>query len=82
MMDWTKPLPGVPQVRVLDERGKEVLRGWYVYHETRQPCVFDDELKDDEIVHYVVHDSFADWNMPRELVVSKITPPHRIEVVR
>lgn len=28
-------LAGIPRVRVLDENGKELLRGWYAFHEMR-----------------------------------------------
>lgn len=41
--DPMKPIDGVPMVRVLDESGEEVLRGWYVRHERRQLCPFDAE---------------------------------------
>ena len=48
--------------------------GYYVCHTTRQPCVIGDELKDDEIEHYIFYDSFADWNMPRVLEAIEVDP--------
>ena len=48
--------------------------GYYVRHETRQPCIIGDNLKDDEINHYLFYDGFADWNMPRELKYVEVDP--------
>lgn len=75
------PVEGVPMVRVLDEQGREVLRGWYIRHEKRQPYCLNDELRDEDVQHIVAVDEFADWGMPRELKLKAVTPPHRIEVV-
>lgn len=72
---------GVPMVRVLDEQNREVLRGWYIRHETRQPYCFGDELREEEVQHIVAVDEFADWGMPRQLKLKVVTPPHRIEMV-
>ena len=69
------------EMKVVDEDGNEVLRGWYMRHENRQPCVINDWLKPDDVDHIVLHDSMADWNMPRRIIPTKITPPHRIEVI-
>lgn len=76
-----KPPVDIPMVRVIDEDGNEVMRGWYYRHVKRQICVFNDSVKDEDIDHIVMHDGFADWNMPREPKASIITPPHRIEVI-
>ena len=60
-------------MREIKFRGKRVdngewVYGYYVRHETRQRCpIGDDKLKPDEIKHLIVVDSFADWNMPRQL---------------
>ena len=44
------------------------IEGYYVRHETRQACVIgDDKLSNYEIEHYIVMDSFADWNMPKTM---------------
>ena len=48
--------------------------GYYVRHEKRQLCVIGDSLKDDEVVHYIIFDGFADWNMPRELEAIEVDP--------
>ena len=74
----TEPLRGIPMVRVLDEDGREVLRGWYAFHEKRQLCPIGDELRANDVSHLVVHSDWADWNMPRQLEASEISPPHRI----
>lgn len=75
------PMPGIPMVRVLDESGNEVMRGWYMRHENRQPCVLDDELREEDVDHLVMRDEYADWNMPRNVAVTRVTPPHIIEVI-
>lgn len=75
------PVVDIPMVRVVDEEGKEVMRGWYYRRENRQPAVFGDELRPEDVDHIVMHDDFADWNMPRAMKATKITPPHRIEVI-
>lgn len=75
------PVAGVPRVRVVDEDGNVVLRGWYICHENRQPYALDDELKPEDVDHLVAFDEFVDWGMDKRLKVIKITPPHRIEVI-
>ncbi|MEG2368757.1 MAG: hypothetical protein RSB16_02910 [Raoultibacter sp.] len=74
-------IDGVPMVRMLDGDGNEVMRGWYVRHESRQPSVIDDELRVVDVDHLVLHDACADWNMPRKLIATRVTPPHTIEVI-
>ena len=76
------PMPGIPEVRVLDEDGKEVMRGYYCRHVNRQVAPLGaDRLRPEDVDHCVVYDGFADWNMPKPVKVAKITPPHRIEVL-
>ena len=76
------PMPGVPEVRVLDEDGREVMRGYYCCHINRQVAPLGvDSLRPEDIDHCVVYDGPADWNMTKPVNVAKITPPHRIEVV-
>ena len=53
-------------------RGKRVdKKGWEYggYHrfETRQPCAINDFLRPEDIKHMMIKNSFADWNMPREM---------------
>lgn len=87
MSEWNcgciRPLPGVPRVRIVDEEGRELFEGYYIRHENRQPAVFGgtDYLHPEDVDHCVAVDGFADWNMPRSLVIKKVTPPHRIEVI-
>lgn len=76
------PMPGIPEVRVLDEDGKEVMRGYYCRHVNRQVAPLGvARLRSEDVDHCVVYDGFADWNMPKPVKVAKITPPHRIEVL-
>lgn len=85
MSEWScggvEPLPGVPRVRIVDEEGHALFEGYYIRHENRQTCVLHDRLRPDDVDHLVAVDGFADWNMPRDLVIKRVTPPHRIEVV-
>lgn len=76
-----EPISGIPMVRVVDENGNELFRGWYYRHISRQPCVINDELHDEDVHHVVMHDSFADWNMPKRPIATEVAPPHRIEVI-
>jgi len=53
------PPVNVPMVRVVDEKGKEVVRGWYYRHVTRQPGAaevfigssFNDSSEIEEIIY-------------------------------
>ena len=87
MSEWNcgciRPLPGVPRVRIVDEEGRALFEGYYIRHENRQPAVFGgtDYLHPEDVDHCVAVDDFADWNMPRSMVIKKVTPPHRIEVI-
>ena len=66
--------------RVVKFRGKRIdnsewIYGYYVRHETRQICpIGDDKLKPEEIKHLIIVDSFADWNMPRQLQGIEVIP--------
>lgn len=87
MSEWScggvEPLPGVPRVRIVDEEGHELFKGYYIRHENRQPAAFGgtDYLHLEDVDHCVAVDEFADWNMPRRLIIKKVTPPHRIEII-
>lgn len=76
-----KPPVDVPMVRVIDENGEEVMRGWYYRHVKRQPAALDDRVRDEDVDHVVMHDWLADWNMPQAPMATVIAPPHRIEVI-
>ena len=79
------PIEGIPKVRVVDEKGKTLLTGWYVFHEARQRYPIyqnePDELSDDELQRLVVVDESADWGMPKGIRVVKVTHPERIELI-
>lgn len=49
--------------------------GDYFAHQTRMPSPIGDELKSEEIKHYIVYHSFADWNMPIELIQQEVHKP-------
>lgn len=71
----------VPMVRVLDENGKEVLQGYYIYHIKRQLYPFGDTLEEEDVQHIVAVEGPADWGLPKKLELKLITPPHRIEII-
>lgn len=50
------------------------VEGCYVSHQKRVLCPIGDELKKEDVEHFMFFDSFADWNMPRELMYTKIKP--------
>ena len=83
--DWNcgrvDPLPGVPMVRVVDEHGKELARGYYIHHVNRNLGPFGRYPREGDVDHLVAMDGFADWNLPQNLEIKKVTPPHRIEVM-
>lgn len=80
-MKEIKPLEGIPQIKLLDKDGREFLRGWYVFHETRQLCSFNDYLKEEDVKQYLVYDGFADFNLPRGMVRREIKPTDTIEII-
>lgn len=55
-MSGIEPVEGAPMVRVVNEHGKELFRGWYIRHETRQPAPFGDEPRDEDVQHIVAVD--------------------------
>lgn len=76
------PVEGVPMVRVLDGEGKEVLRGWYVYHELRKArCRPRPEDAAHLVAHCVAVSDFDASAAPGQLRWFEVTPPHRIEVM-
>lgn len=76
-----EPLPGVPRVRILDEDGRELFEGYYIYRVNRQLCPFDDRLHQQDVDHMVAVVNEADWNFERTMTIKKVTPPHMIEVI-
>lgn len=53
-------------------RAKDINNNWaygsYFKHIKRQICPIDnDSLKEEDIEHLMIRDSFADWNMPKEI---------------
>lgn len=76
------PLPGIPRVRVLDEEGNQIMSGYYMHHINRCLSPIGDSLKEKDVDHIVLSDSFADWNMPQSVRLVKVTPPHTIEIIK
>lgn len=64
-------------MREIKFRGKSVDTGvweygYYIQWQTRQCCPINDNLSEDEIVHLIAKDGFADWNMPISLEFVKV----------
>lgn len=58
-----------------DAHTKEWVYGYYCEHVKRQICpIGDDELSNEDIQHYIILSGFADWNMPRPLLVIDVIP--------
>ena len=60
-------------------RAKDINNNWvygsYFKHIKRQICpIGNDSLKEEDIEHLIIRDSFADWNMPKEIECVKIKP--------
>lgn len=73
-------LPGIPRVGVYDENDKLLFEGWYAFHQNTSYC-FTTDYKPEFYDHLVIHDSFADWGMGQEVIVTKVTPPHYIKII-
>lgn len=91
-MNWKKYLednniekasltPDVPMIGVYDEQDRLVLTGWYFGYESRQPAVLHDRLREEDVHHCVMYADFADWNMPRDIKIKEVLPPHYIKVL-
>lgn len=85
MSEWNcgslEPIPGVPRVRILDETGRKLFEGYYIYRVNRQLCPFGDRLSQEDVDHMVAVVHEADWNLERRMTIKKVTPPHRIELI-
>ena len=55
-------------------KNNQWVEGSYHKHETRQVCPYGDKLSPDEIKHLIIRDTFADWNMPREIEATEVLP--------
>lgn len=76
-----KPSVDIPMVRVVDENGREIRRGYYFRWVIRQPSAFDDYTKEEDVRECVVYSKSADWNMPREAKIMEVKPPFKIEII-
>lgn len=50
------------------------VEGYYVRHQKRMLCPICDELKKEDVDHFIFFDGFADWNMPQDLMYTKVNP--------
>lgn len=48
--------------------------GYYVRYQKRMLCPIGDELKKEDVDHFIFYDGFADWNMPQDLMYTKVNP--------
>jgi hypothetical protein len=72
----------VPMVRVLDEDGKEVMRGWYFKYPRRNDNPWNrDPDEPREMVEGILRCDEGDWGMNNCFVLVQVTPPHTMEVI-
>ena len=72
----------VPMVRVLDEDGKEVMRGWYFKYPRRNDNPWNrDSDEPHEMVEGILRCDEGDWGMNNRFVLVQVTPPHTMEVI-
>jgi hypothetical protein len=76
------PLPGIPRVRAVDPDGRVLAEGYYAYHVNRSISPLGGCLKPEDVDQCIIFDGFADWNLPQQMKVMKITAPTRIEIVK
>lgn len=76
------PMPGVPEVEVVDGEGRVLDVGWYVCHQTVTGDSFGGGVGPEHIQHVVVSDEASDWCMPRGMQARVIQPPLRIRARR
>ena len=51
------------------------VEGYYIHHIKRTICPLGgDSVKPEDEIHVIMHDSFSDWNMPRDTVSHLIDP--------
>lgn len=60
-----------PIYRALSVKGYEV-EGHYARHYIRQPYPINDSLKDEDVRHYLISSTPADWGMGRNLEAYEI----------
>lgn len=66
----------IPMVRIVDGKGKEIARGWYIRHESLSRRNGESEYED-----CVAVDQFVGFGYPRQIKLLRVTAPHRIEPV-
>lgn len=68
----------IPRVKVVDEDGEELIRGYYVLHFNRTPGL-NDEYTENDVEHIVISDAESDFNMARGLQTTRVAPPCSIQ---
>ncbi len=48
------------------------VEGVYFQHIKRNPCPIDDCLKDEDVEHLIIFNSFSDWNLPSEICQEEV----------
>lgn len=48
------------------------IEGYYMYHLNRMASPVGDGIKPEDEEHIILYDSFADWNMPREITYAPV----------
>lgn len=72
----------IPKVRVYDGAGKTYSEGYYFEMPSRMgPGIYDNEPPKIPLSRCLVHYDQGDWNLPNYPRLSRVTPPHRFEVI-
>ena len=67
---------GMPMVRVLDENDKDLFGPcWYWRFPKTTNCFAGGSM---EYREGVVRCQMTDWNLPNRIILTEVTPPHRI----
>lgn len=72
----------IPKVRVYDGAGKTYSEGYYFEMPSYMGTViFGGELPKIPLSRCLVHYYQGDWNLPNHPTLTRVTPPHRFEVI-
>lgn len=72
----------IPKVRVYDGAGKTYSEGYYFEMPSYMgPGIYDGAPPKIPLSRCLVHYYQGDWNLPNYPMLSRVTPPHRFEVI-